>query len=98
MPGPCLTDSWGEAFLTLHRVHACANERPRFGVAAAGESGWRLAGRLPGLPVIVAGDDPGRGDRVVLRVTRRRDVYRQLKEALEMAPDPRADLCPPRPS
>jgi len=63
--------TWGEAFLTLHRVHAWAHERPRYGLAALGDSGWRLAGRLAELPIVMAGDERRRGDRVVLQVDRR---------------------------
>lgn len=67
--------TWGEAFLTLHRVHAWAHERPRFGLAALGPSGHQLAQRLPDVPIVMAGQgDPGH-DRVLLRVTRRRVLH-----------------------
>ncbi len=66
--------TWGDAFLTLHRVHAWAHGRPRFGLASHGFAGRQLAERLPGVPIVVAGHSELGGERVVLRVTRRRLV------------------------
>jgi hypothetical protein len=62
--------TWGEAFLTLHRVHAWAHERRRYGVAALGPSGYELALRLPDVPIVVAGGGGIGDERIVLRVTR----------------------------
>jgi hypothetical protein len=62
----------GEAFLTLHRVHAWAHGRPRFGLAALGPGGQELVGRLPDVPIVIAGQGRFAPDRAVLRVTRRR--------------------------
>jgi GT2 family glycosyltransferase len=64
--------TWGEAFLTLHRVHAWAHARPRFGLAALGPEGDQLAKRLPHVPIVFAGQGDPRRDRIALRVTRRR--------------------------
>jgi GT2 family glycosyltransferase len=62
--------TWGEAFLTLHRVHAWARGRRQFGLAALGSVGYQLAQRLPGVPVVMAGQGDVSDDRSVLRVTR----------------------------
>jgi len=78
--------TWGEAFLTLHGVHAWAHERRSFGVAAHGAAGRRLADRLHDVPLVVAGNGGGSNGRVVLRVTRRdllhhrHEVQRRLNE------------------
>ena len=88
--------TWGEAFLTLHRVHAWAHARRHFGLAAAGERGWRLADRVGDVPIVVAGAHGDAFDRVALRVLRRellRDrqaVFRRVGRLREAAVE-RAD-------
>jgi glycosyltransferase involved in cell wall biosynthesis len=83
--------TWGEAFLTLHRVHAWANERRHFGLAATGESGWRLAERLGNVPIVVAGAHRNGSDRVAFHVTRadllrdRQDVFRRAVRVRQAA-------------
>jgi GT2 family glycosyltransferase len=76
--------TWGEAFLTLHRVHAWAHGRPRFGLAAAGSGGVQLAQRLPGVPIVVAGKGEPSPERVVARVTRRRLLRDRRAVAAEL--------------
>jgi GT2 family glycosyltransferase len=88
--------TWGEAFLTMHRVHAWAHERPGFGIAARGAAARRLAGRLAGVPIILAGDGHlgEHQHRVVLRVTRgdlryrRFAVHKGLMAAVNERPPP----------
>jgi GT2 family glycosyltransferase len=80
--------TWGEAFVTLHRVHAWAHSRPRFGLAARGEHGWSLAAKLPDVPIVIAGEHREDRNGAILSVTRRelvsdrRRVYQALREAL----------------
>lgn len=64
--------TWGQAFLTLHRVHAWAHGRLRFGLAALGREGYDLARRLPDVPIVIAGQSDFGEDRAVMRVSRRR--------------------------
>jgi two-component system sensor histidine kinase MtrB len=47
--------TWGDAFVTLHAVHAWLRARPRFVIAAPGEVGARLSERLEGVPLLAAG-------------------------------------------
>jgi GT2 family glycosyltransferase len=80
--------TWGEAFMTLNAIHAWAHERPRFGLAAYGDCGWGLAARLPGVPIVVAGQRRGRQAGVVLHVPRadlvrrRGHIFNRLEEEL----------------
>ena len=72
--------TWGDAFLTLHRVYAWAHERPCFALAVGGDPGWRLAGKLPDVPIVVAGGHQGcAADRIVLQVSRA-DLVRRRRE------------------
>jgi hypothetical protein len=64
--------TWGEAFLTLHRVHAWAHRRRAFGLAALGPGAIQLARRLPDAPIVIAGQGDVPEGRVVLRVSRSR--------------------------
>jgi hypothetical protein len=80
--------TWGEAFCALHATQAWLLRRPRFGLLGLGEAGGELARRFPELPVVVIGENPAPGARVIFRVTRRalaRDrirVMAQLRRAL----------------
>lgn len=85
--------TWGEAFLTLHRVHAWAHGRLRYGVAASGPAARQLSERLADVPVVIAGQwGSAAEDRVVLRVTRTRllrepaAVGGQLSQVIATAP------------
>jgi GT2 family glycosyltransferase len=84
--------TWGEAYLTMNGIYAWAHERPRFGLAAHGQSGWELASWLPEVPLVVAGDHRGRWNGAALYVTRadlarrRRRVYERLLDALPPPP------------
>jgi GT2 family glycosyltransferase len=88
--------TWGEAYLTLHRVHAWAHGRRHFGLAGTGESGCELANRVADVPIVVAGEHRNGLDRVALRVMRddllrdRQDVFRRVGRVREMAVE-RAD-------
>lgn len=86
--------SWGESFLTLHRVHAWTHGRRRFGLAALGDAGLPLSERLPDLPIVIAGQESRADDRTVLRVTRRRllleprAVGAELSKVIADEPEP----------
>jgi GT2 family glycosyltransferase len=67
--------TWGEAFVTLHRINAWAVRRPRFGLLAVDGARAALAERFSELPVVALGDDGIDPSRVVLRVTRE-DLWR----------------------
>jgi GT2 family glycosyltransferase len=75
--------TWGEAFLTLHRVNAWAHERPYFALVAFGDPGWRLASKLPDVPIVVAGSHRAcHSDRIVLQVSRA-ELLHQRREVLK---------------
>ncbi len=86
--------TWGDAFLTLHRVNAWAHERPCFALAAFGDPGWQLANKLPDVPLVVAGRHHGcPSDRIVLQVSRadllrrRRELFKTLALVRDQAID-----------
>jgi len=80
--------TWGDAFLTLHRVHAWARARQSFALLAPDDGGWGLCERLPGVPVVVAGEER-RGDvDAAVQVTKddlvhhRDETFRRLRAGL----------------
>ena len=83
--------TWGDAFLTLHRVHAWIHKRATFALLAVGQSAVVLAERVAGVPIVALGQFPSGGDRVVLRVSRtdlmrnRAVLLTRLTELLELA-------------
>jgi GT2 family glycosyltransferase len=83
--------TWGDAFVTLHRIHAWLHRRQRFGVLAVGQDTRLLSQRFADVPIVAVGDHLGDSDRVVLKIKRRellrdrRRVVAALAGALEDA-------------
>lgn len=96
--------TWGEAFCVLHATQASLLRRPRFGLLALGETGRLMARRFPELPIVVLGEDPTPGDRVVFQVTRRgllgdrkrmvAHLRRVLRQQPSAAAPPQRDTSP----
>lgn len=74
--------TWGDAFLTLHRIHAWLHRRPRFGLVALGDPGRQLSQRFADVPIVVVGHHPGDADRVLLRIERR-ELLRHRRRVVE---------------
>jgi GT2 family glycosyltransferase len=73
--------TWGDAFLTLHRIHAWLHRRQRFGLVAVGDSSRLLSQQFAGVPIVAVGHHPGDADRVVLQI-KRRELLRNRKRVV----------------